>query len=115
MLVVDDDHRIRDTLAELLAEEGYGVATADSGTAAVTALRQRHACMVLLDLMSPSTAGWRLLAELIADPVLAPTPVCVISQQADDAPLGAAGVLSKPLDVDRLLAAVHEHCGAPAV
>ena len=114
VLVVDDDHRIRDTLAELLAEEGYVVNTADGGSAAIAALRQRHACMVLLDLMMPSTSGWKVLAELLDDPVLAPTPVCVISALPTGAPLGTVGVLRKPLDLDRLLAVVHEHCGAPA-
>jgi CheY-like chemotaxis protein len=113
VLVVDDDCRIRDTLAELLAEEGYGVTTADSGSTAIAALRQHHCCMVLLDLMMPTTSGWKVLAELLEDPALAPTPVCVISALSTDAPLGTVGVLRKPLDLDRLLAVVHEHAGVP--
>lgn len=113
VLIVDDDVQIRDTLAELLAEEGYAVATADSAQHALGFLHASHACMVLLDLMMPLKSGWQMLAELIGDAAMPPVPVGVISALVTETPLGAVGVLHEPLDLDRLLALVHAHAGAP--
>ncbi len=114
LLVVDDERHIRDTLADLLTEEGYAVATADSGAAALRFLRREHACMVLLDLMMPTRSGSQMLAEMLDDPQLRHTPVGVISAIATEQPAGTVGVLRRPLDLDRLLSLVHEHCGVPA-
>jgi CheY-like chemotaxis protein len=113
VLVVDDDHQIRMTLAELLSEEGYTVATASDGKRALAYLREQHACFVLLDLMMPTMSGWQALAELIDNPKMPRVPVGVISALVTETPLGTVGVLHKPLDLDRLLSLVHEHAGMP--
>ncbi len=114
LLVVDDDRHIRETLAELLAEDGYRVLTASHGTGALDAMRDGHVCMVLLDLMMPTKSGWQVLAELVGDPALPRVPVGVISALVTETPLGTVGVLHKPLDLDRLLSLVHTHAGVPA-
>ncbi len=114
LLVVDDDRQIRDTLAELLAEDGYHVVTAEHGARALERMRDGHVCMVLLDLMTPNRSGWSVLAELLGDPQLPRVPVGVISAMVTETPLGTVGVLHKPLDLDRLLALVHTHAGVPA-
>jgi len=113
VLVVDDDYHIRTELAELLAEEGYAVATAADGHRALAFLQQRHACFVLLDLMMPSKSGFQTLADLIDNPTFPRVPVGVISALVTETPLGTVGVLAKPLDLDRLLTLVHEHAGPP--
>jgi CheY-like chemotaxis protein len=113
LLVVDDDRHIRETLAELLAEDGYRVVTAEHGARAVERMRGEHICMVLLDLMMPTKSGWQVLAELIGDPQLPRVPVGVISALVTETPLGTVGVLHKPLDLDQLLSLVHTHAGVP--
>jgi DNA-binding response OmpR family regulator len=114
VLVVDDERHIRETLADLLTEEGYTVTVADSGAAALALMRERHTCMVLLDLMMPTRSGWQVLSELVGDATLPRVPVGVISALITETPLGTVGVLHKPLDLDRLLSLVHEHAGVPA-
>ena len=114
VLIVDDDQHIRETLADLLAEEGYHVATADNGARALAWLRREHVCMVLLDLMMPTKSGWQALAEMLGDPALPRVPVGVISALVTETPIGAVGVLHKPLDLDCLLSLVHTHVGVPA-
>jgi two-component system, OmpR family, alkaline phosphatase synthesis response regulator PhoP len=114
VLVVDDDTKIRDTLAELLAEDGYRVVTATHGARAVERMRREHVCMVLLDLMQPSRSGAQVLAELLGDPQMPRIPVGVISALVTETPLGTVGVLHKPLDLDQLLSLVHTHAGVPA-
>ena len=114
LMVVDDDRHIRETLAELLSEDGYHVVTAEHGARAVERMRGEHICMVLLDLMMPTRSGWQVLADLIGNPQLPRVPVGVISALVTETPLGTVGVLQKPLDLDQLLSLVHTHAGVPA-
>jgi two-component system response regulator MprA len=114
VLIVDDDRRLRETIAELLAEDGYRVVTADHGARALERMRGEHVCMVLLDLMMPTKSGFQVLSELIGDPEMPRVPVGVISALVTETPLGTVGVLRKPFDLDRLLALVHNHAGVPA-
>ena len=114
VLIVDDDRHLRDTISELLAEDGYRVVTAEHGSRALDRMRGEHVCMVLLDLMMPTKSGWQVLAELIGDPALPRVPVGVISALVTETPIGTVGVLRKPFDLDRLLSLVHTHAGVPA-
>jgi len=114
VLIVDDDRRLRDTIAELLSEDGYRVLTADHGSRALERLRGEHVCMVLLDLTMPTKSGSQVLAELLGDPHLPRVPVGVISALVTETPLGTVGVLHKHFDLDRLLSLVHNHAGVPA-
>ena len=114
VLIVDDDHRLRETISELLAEDGYRVLTASHGANALESMRGQHVCMVLLDLMMPTKSGWQVLAELLDNPQLPRVPVGVISALVTETPLGTVGVLQKPFDLDRLLSLVHTHAGVPA-
>jgi DNA-binding response OmpR family regulator len=113
VLIVDDDSMIRDTLADLLSEEGYLVATANTAQRALGYLRMSHACMVLLDLMMPHKSGWQMLADMLGDPEMPRVPIGVISALVTETPMGTVGVLHKPLDLDHLLALVHAHAGVP--
>jgi CheY-like chemotaxis protein len=113
VLIVDDDVRLRETIAELLAEDGYRVVTAEHGARALEKMRGEHVCMVLLDLMMPSKSGFQVLSELLGDPHMPRVPVGVISALVTETPLGTVGVLHKPFDLDRLLSLVHNHAGVP--
>ncbi|HEX6837020.1 MAG TPA: response regulator, partial [Polyangia bacterium] len=75
MLIVDDDRHLRETIAELLSEDGYRVVTAEHGSRALERMQGEHVCMVLLDLMMPTKSGWQVLAELLGDPALPRVPV----------------------------------------
>jgi CheY-like chemotaxis protein len=70
-LIVDDDRAIRMTLKDLLKEEGYPVAEAVDGLAALSILRDDpHPLVVLLDVMMPRMGGIELLRAVEADPTL---------------------------------------------
>jgi len=111
VLIVDDDHDIRETLAAIVQNAGCEVATASNGREALDFLRSHAApTLVLLDLMMPVVDGWQVVAEMRANASMASIPICVISAARLGAP-GADVVLEKPLDVDRLMEVVHSFCG----
>jgi CheY-like chemotaxis protein len=118
VLVVDDDRFIRDSLGDLLSEEGYEVELADNGLTALAAIREGHPDLVLLDLMMPVLSGWEVLERLDDDRVGAgAVPVIVIS--AFPAPVssivgrGVRACFGKPLDTNLLLEAVRIWGGPP--
>ena len=105
ILVVEDDDDIRDSLKELLEEEGYRVDTAANGQQALVKLQERELPqLILLDLMMPVMDGWQFQKELRDVPSLARLPVIVISaSKFSREPLNAAAFIPKPLDAGVLL------------
>ena len=96
---------IRDVLAEVLTEEGYGVVTASNGWEAMKVLRQSNEppCVILLDLMMSVMTGWEFRKEQQLDPALAAIPVVVLSAaqnlKTEATALGAAAHISKPINL----------------
>ncbi|MEW6705997.1 MAG: response regulator [Pseudomonadota bacterium] len=118
MLVVDDDPGIRESLKDLLEIEGYEVRTAEHGRDGLALLQRERPCMVLLDLMMPVMDGRQFLQALqqAGDPATADIPITVVSaldQARDLKHRYRCEVLGKPIDIDRLLQVVHQHCSCP--
>jgi CheY-like chemotaxis protein len=105
ILVVEDDDDIRDSLKELLEEEGYQVDTAPNGEQALAKLQdQELPQLILLDLMMPVMDGWQFQKELRRIPSYAAVPIIVISaSKFSREPLNAAAFIPKPLDAGVLL------------
>ena len=117
VLVVDDDADIRDAVREVLEEAGYATLEASHGREALELLQRAEVKphLLLLDLMMPTMDGWQLRARLLEDPVLATLPVVIMTAHAgvlravaNAQP--ATPVLSKPIDVGRLLELVATYC-----
>ena len=113
ILVVEDDQDIRESIAEVLRDEGHEAWTAAHGAEALALLR-RAGCpvprLILLDLMMPVMNGWEFRAELSKDALLASIPIVVLSGDAritgKAAELRAAGALAKPVSITGLLEVV---------
>ncbi len=106
VLVVDDDPAARDLIRRTLEHAGYRVEVADGGRTAIERAREVRPDAITLDVAMPDLDGWMVLNALKADPDLAEIPVLMLT--VVDAPeharqLGAADVLTKPLDRARLL------------
>ena len=116
ILVVEDDGAVRETLQELLEEEGYRVSPAANGREALERLRagKKAPCLILLDLQMPVMDGWQFRKEMRGDAALAGIPVVVISADAGlerkVEGMAAAAVLPKPVELSRLLDTVHHFC-----
>jgi CheY-like chemotaxis protein len=115
LLVVDDDYDIRDTLRDILSDEGVETAFAGDGIEALAYLRAHpHPRLILLDLMMPRCDGPTFRAEQKKDPAIADIPVVVLSADSKIADkskaLEAAGYLRKPVDLERLTSLVAKYC-----
>jgi putative nucleotidyltransferase with HDIG domain len=64
ILVVDDEHVIRDILADFLTMEGFSVRTASDGAAALIELSRARYDLVLSDLKMPNMGGIELLQAI---------------------------------------------------
>jgi CheY-like chemotaxis protein len=112
ILLVEDDPGLRDTLAEVLSERGYDVTCAPDGRAALAELGDHEPpSVILLDLAMPVMDGWAFREEQRRDPRIASIPTIVLSASLGSDPsaidaLGATAALTKPFDLDRLIAAL---------
>lgn len=106
VLVIEDDDVIRAALCELLSDDyaSAGVSTLEAALARIAS--DPPACLVL-DLNLPDGSGERLLAQLTSTSRALPT-VLVSAAQAASRVAGRFGIalVAKPIDFDRLLAAV---------
>lgn len=110
VLLVEDEIPTRDTLRDVLQDEGYKVAVAGNGQEALDQLSSvGDVCVILLDLMMPVMDGLQLLAAMRSDSRFTSTPVLIITSDPTSAPVGVP-TLPKPLDLDTLLAAVTDLC-----
>jgi CheY-like chemotaxis protein len=109
VLVVDDDENIRQIVCLCLSDEGYSVSEAANGEAALAAITDVQPGLILLDLRMPVMDGWefarryRLTPEPHA-PIVA--FVAALNASQDCADVEPATILTKPFDLDDLLAAV---------
>ena len=109
VLLVDDDPEIQRVVRAYLEEEGLAVVSATTAAAARALAAERHPDVILLDLFLPDGNGLDLLPGLKADPATRGIPVLVISIMRDALQalsLGAAEHMTKPLERERLVAAV---------
>ena len=113
ILIVDDDHDIRQTLSEVLEDEGYLVQSVANGAEALQALREGRLlpALILLDLMMPVMDGFQFRLEQQRDPRIAGIPVVVITAGGnhDLKTIDAVEVIAKPIKLARLLSAIEQH------
>jgi CheY-like chemotaxis protein len=116
ILVVDDDTAMRQTIVELLQEEGYTVTSASNGAEALARLEEgAEPSLILLDLTMPIMDGWSFREAQQSDPRLARIPTVVVSaSHSADAKtlerLSADAFLAKPFNLDRLIDTVERLC-----
>jgi DNA-binding NtrC family response regulator len=106
IVIVDDDARIRASLSEALSADGWSVAVADSGEAALHLVAEAPPEVVLADIRMPGMDGIELLRRLRAGwrdiDVLLMTAYDDLSTVAEAMRDGAADFLVKPLGLKTL-------------
>ncbi|NLY95298.1 MAG: response regulator transcription factor [Myxococcales bacterium] len=109
ILLVDDDETFRKRLARALTERGYVVREAPDGEAAIASAREESPELALVDLRMPGPSGLEVVKALHAlDPstkIVVLTGYGSIATALDAVRLGATHYLTKPADVNEILAA----------
>ena len=104
--IIDDDIHIGDMLTEVLAQEGYAILRAYSGTEALYLLSQHKPDLVLLDLMLPGLSGEEVLPHIENIPVIVLSAKVDVQDKVNLLLGGAADYMTKPFDTKELLARI---------
>jgi len=120
LLIIDDERGIRNTLREILADEGHEVDVAENGKQGLEMAQAKAYDLIFSDIKMPEMDGIELLTHLkgLADEGVsglgedfqsAETPIVMISGHGDvetavqALKMGAYDFLLKPLDLNRIL------------
>jgi two-component system nitrogen regulation response regulator NtrX len=107
LLVVDDEEGIRQSLTDVLQDEGYRVEAVESGEVCLESLTKKKFDLVLLDIWLPGIDGLQTLEKIQA--LESPPAVIMISGHGTietavrATKLGAFDFIEKPLSVDKTL------------
>jgi CheY-like chemotaxis protein len=114
ILVVDDDHDLRESLRDVLEEEGFATIGACNGKEAIDILRGGgHPLprVILLDIMMPVMTGLDVVERIRREVAFAKTPVVFMTAfrtlvKTDE----KSRVLYKPFSIDGVLSAIRNAC-----
>ena len=107
ILIIDDERSIRNSLKEILDDEGYDVDVAENGQQGVEMVEKEKYDVIFCDIKMPVMDGVEALARLTAMGI--DSAVVMISGHADVATAvdcikkGAFDFIEKPLDLNRIL------------
>jgi two-component system, NtrC family, nitrogen regulation response regulator NtrX len=109
ILIVDDEAEIRESLGEILKEDGYAVTSTATASEALILLRDASYDVMLLDIWLPDRDGLDVLTEVRSLAIESTPEVIIISGHGTietavrATKLGAFDFLEKPLSIDRTL------------
>jgi CheY-like chemotaxis protein len=109
ILLVEDNEVNRDMLVRRLQRAGHKVATAGDGEAALTAMREQHPAVVLMDMNLPVKDGWTACREAQQDASIAGIPIIALTAHAMEEDkyraleAGCSDYATKPVDFPDLL------------
>ncbi|MBD2188232.1 response regulator [Pseudanabaena mucicola] len=112
ILIIDDNHDLRNYLRRILEQAGYQVVSAHNGAKGYVQAKQHHPDLIITDLMMPQVSGLDLIALIRADTDLSGTPIILLTAKANEesriegTEIGADGYLSKPFNDRELVAEV---------
>ncbi len=109
LLIIDDERGIRNTLREILADEGHEVEVAENGKQGLEMARAKTFDLIFSDIKMPEMDGIEVLKALKEGEEAIDTPIVMISGHGDvetavqALKAGAYDFLLKPLDLNRIL------------
>jgi two-component system nitrogen regulation response regulator NtrX len=107
ILIVDDERKICQILAEILETEGYYVHAVHNGSDAMKKIQNKPWDLVLLDVKLPDADGLKMLAAIKADypqiSVVMISAYGTVARAVEALKSGADDFIEKPLEVNRVL------------
>src|SRR5580765_5635384 len=115
ILIVDDDAGQRSLLSSFLTGQGFETVPVSSGEQALEVLRTGEFGMMISDVRMPGLSGLETLRKARKEhatlPILLVTAYADIREAVGAMRDGALNYLSKPIDLDELLASVRQATG----
>lgn len=115
ILIVEDEEKIARVLQLELEYEGYGVTIKHNGTEGLEAAAEGGHSLVLLDVMLPGLSGLEVLRRLRKTdqqtPVILLTARDSIPDKVTGLDIGANDYVTKPFEIEELLARIRRRCG----
>ncbi|WEZ15526.1 response regulator transcription factor [Bacillus safensis] len=110
ILVVEDEKKIARVLSLELEYEGYDVTVKETGIDGLQALEEDSFDLVLLDVMLPELSGLEVLRRVrktnTATPIILITARGSVPDKVSGLDLGANDYITKPFDIEELLARI---------
>lgn len=110
ILIVDDEHYMRESLKYLIERQGYTVETSDNGMSALELLNRKRFDLCLLDMCMPEMDGFTLMKEILAQQpdamLIMITGRASIETAVSALKKGAYDYLRKPFDDTDLMKAI---------
>ena len=114
ILIIDDEQGIRNSLSEILIDEGYETLLADNAKAAKKIISDGHSFdLILLDIWMPDIDGITLLKELktinhISQPIIMMSGHGTIDTAIDATKNGAYDFIEKPISLHKVLKVINQ-------
>ena len=113
ILIIDDEKGIRESLSEILLDEGYQTVLAEDANVARKIIDSDSIDIILLDIWMPDCDGITLLKELkgkkkIKQPVIMMSGHGTINTAVEATKYGALDFLEKPISLHKVLKVIHE-------
>jgi len=106
LMIVEDDRRIRDSLARFLAGEGFRVTAAESAADARAKLSGLHFDLLILDVMMPGENGFDLARSIRKTsnvPIIMLTARAEAESRIEGLQIGADDYVAKPFEPRELV------------
>ena len=117
ILLVEDERKLAEAVAEGLQGEGYEVTLSPSGEDALSSIRRFHFDLILLDVCMPGMEGSELAEKIHGVPFLGDVPIVFLTCIVTPSEVGKNGrvvighheYMAKPARPSQLLACIQEN------
>ena len=110
VLVIDDEEDIATAISRSLKREGYSVIITSDYKTSIKVIANSEIDLIISDVMLPYTGGFDIVEYVKNNDTLKNTPVILVTGMDKDilysSSIKADAVVSKPFDMDRLIALV---------
>ncbi len=112
ILVIEDEHDVRENLQEILEMENFDVLTAENGKIGLQLAIEQQPNLIICDVMMPELDGYGVISSLRQNPSTIKTPFIFLSAKSTDEDrekglkLGANDYLTKPFTPKQICKAI---------
>jgi len=115
ILLIEDNHFIRENITEMLELAGYEVTATSDGFRGIELAKTRNHDIILCDVMMPGASGHDVFKELKKEQLLDSVPFVFISASVEKKEvqaaldMGVTGYIRKPFEEKDLLEVISKH------